>query len=73
MEKQPLSDKVTLLKIDYEYLENAYKEEDVKEAVKKLKNEIWEDDWNGWHCEDTLEHFSEMINKIFGEKITGEK
>ena len=63
------------LKEEYiqENIETAYitakaKDAEWKLKLEKLKEEIWEDDFNGWHNKETLKHFSKIINRIFGEK-----
>ena len=36
-----------------------------EETEKKIKNEIWEDDYLGWRNPRTLEHYSKIIKKVF--------
>jgi len=68
MKDKPLSEKVSDAQ-DFRFTEQVIMAEDVKEAVEKLKNELY-GKFNGWMPEDNLELWGEVerrINKIFGE------
>jgi hypothetical protein len=54
------------------YFDNCrvYLEEDVKRFIIRLKEEIYEDDLTGWHNKRTLKHYSKIIDKLAGSKLT---
>ena len=76
-----LSSKTTLVKIDYEYLENVYREKDIKIFIKRIEDEInslqnylnnchkiKNDEERLWVWEN-IKVCQEKINQLAGDKL----
>ena len=46
-----------------------YEEEDIKEFIKELKEEIYEDDLLGWRNKKVLKHYSKKIDRLAGVRF----
>ena len=55
---------------NFSTITNFIRVKDVKEFIKKLKEEIYEDDLLGWRNKRVLIHYSKMIDKLAGKKLT---
>jgi hypothetical protein len=44
-------------------------ENKVKQALLKIKTEIYEDDYNGWHNEKATQHYFKLIKRVAKEDL----
>jgi len=57
---------------DKERFAKTYHRNHVKEFIEELKEAIYEDDLLGWRNKKVLKHYSEMIDRLAGDKLTSQ-
>ena len=64
-----LSEKVVQVRGDFTNWIKGYREDDVKEFIKRLKEEIIENKDDDYYIEMGVNEFKEIINKLAGDKL----